>query len=343
MYRILFTTDTFHPNVDGVVRSLSLLIPKLEENGFEIHLLGPITDRPTQRYYAHAGPQLPFYRDYRLIIPDFLKDIDVDLIHNHGLALTAIYGVLLSRRRRIGMIGHYHTDIMNATHYVKIPKVVPELYVRALLNRYHLALAPSPMIKRKLERIGVRRVEVLPIPVDTKRYLYSERKGEYLLHVGRLVKEKRIDMVFPYLEGLDIMMYIAGKGPAQDYYMEIASKYRADIEFLGFVSEEKLLELYRDAKALVFSSDFDTLGLVCIEAMASGTPVIAHRDTAIADYLAPYGLVFHDRDSFLRSLRIADSMDRSTMRDLARGFDIDVLLPKYIDLYRKFLNREYNR
>ncbi|MCS7122774.1 MAG: glycosyltransferase [Candidatus Micrarchaeota archaeon] len=342
MYRILYTTDTFHPNVDGVVRALDLLIPRLEENGFEVHLLGPTTDHSRQRYYAYDGPQLPFYRDYRLVIPDFLRDIDVQLIHNHGLALTAIYGVVLGRRRKIPVLGHYHTDITNATHYIRIPKMIPELYVRLLMNRYDVSLAPSPMIERKLRRIGVNRIDILPVPVDTSRYLYSERKEGYLLHVGRLVKEKRIDMVFPYLEELNVTMYVAGKGPALDYYREIASRYRADIQFLGFVNENRLLELYRDARALVFSSDFDTLGLVCIEAMASGTPVIAHKDTAIADYLNPYGLVFHNRDTFLKSLRVADTIDRSTMRELAMRFDINNLLPKYIYLYRKFLNKQHD-
>lgn len=337
--RILFTTDTYHPNVDGVVRALDLLIPALESCGYEIVVLGPNTDPKPDNYIPSPGIRLPFYKEYQLVIPDMLKDLDVDLVHNHGLALTAIYGILLARRKKIPVIGHYHTDITKATHYIKMPSWIAEVYVRELLNRYDLTLSPSPMIKYRLNTLGVRDVNVLPIPIDVNRYYYSDTKDRFLLHVGRLVKEKKIDGIFEYLKDISMPLYIAGRGPAMEYYRMRAQEYGIDVEFLGFVSEERLRELYRDAYALVFNSDFDTLGLVCVEALASGTPVIAHENTAIADYIREFGLTFRDREGFIRAVKLAGEIDHRRMQEIANKFHIDNIIKEYISTYEKFLNK----
>lgn len=332
--KILYTTDTFYPNTDGVVRALSLLIDRLEGIGYEVIVVGPKTNKPTKNYYGYPGLDLPFYKDYKIIIPNMFKEFDVDLIHNHGLGLTSIYGLILAKKLRIRAIAHYHTDITYATHYIKAPKALAEIYVRTLLNKHSQVLVPSPFMERRLESYGVRNVSVLEIPIDTSRYYFSERKENYLLHVGRLVKEKKLDTIFPYLKSLDIPLYVAGKGPAYEYYKSKAEEIGVEVIFLGFVSDEKLLELYRDARALVFASNFDTFGLVCVEAMASGTPVIAHVNTAIADYLN-YNLLFQDKDSFLRALEYTKYIDANQIRAIAKYFDIETVFPKYLKLYNE--------
>ncbi len=336
--RLLYTTDTYHPNMDGVVRTIDLLVDALENIGYEISIIGPKTNIQVSNYHGYDGFELPFYRDYKLIIPNFKDIYEVDLVHNHGLGLTAIYGIKLARRLNINVIGHYHTDIVYATHYVKAPRFLAKLYVKHLLNSYNMTFSPSPKIERRLREYGVKNVSTLEIPIDIDKYQFSDRKDEYLLHVGRLVKEKRLDIIFPYLEELDIPLYVVGKGPAMDYYKAKSEQYRIDVRFLGFVEENKLIELYRDAKALVFASDFDTFGLVCVEAMASGTPVIAHKDTAIADYLS-YDMLFYDKDSFIRSFQNLDKIDKYEMRKIASRFDINNIVKKYDEFYKIMMNK----
>lgn len=335
--KILYTTDTYHPNVDGVVKALDLLVKALSNIGYEIIIVGPKTNVQIPNYHGYDGFELPFYREYKLVIPNFNDFYDVDLVHNHGLGLTSIYGVRLAKKLNIKVLGHYHTDIVYATHYVNAPKALAKLYVKHLLNSYDLTLSPSPKIERRLIEYGVKNVTTLEIPIDLSKYQFSDRKDNYLLHVGRLVKEKRLDMIFPYLKDIDIPLYVVGKGPAMEYYKTKAEQYKADIRFLGFVSEDRLIELYRDAKALVFASNFDTLGLVCIEAMASGTPVIAHQDTAIADYLS-YDSLFYDKDSFIRSIQNLERIDAYELRKIASRFDINNIVKRYDEVYKRYTN-----
>ena len=96
--KILFTTDSYHPNVDGVVKTIDLLEKELSNYGIEIYILAP--EGSTVKENVHTTKALPFlpYPDYKIPLP-FELEFEVDLIHNHGISATAWGGLLFGRKK----------------------------------------------------------------------------------------------------------------------------------------------------------------------------------------------------------------------------------------------------
>ena len=111
--------------------------------------------------------------------------------------------------------------------------------------------------------------------VDTKRFKISKEIDDYFLMVGRLVPYKRFDLAIKVFNELNLPLKIIGDGPEKKRLQKLAV-LNADIEFLGLVSDYKLPSYYSKAKALIFPQEED-FGIVVVEAMASGRPVIAFR------------------------------------------------------------------
>ncbi|NPA22356.1 MAG: glycosyltransferase family 4 protein [Candidatus Micrarchaeota archaeon] len=338
--KVLFTTDTYHPNVDGVVKTLDLLERELEKYGIEVYILAPEGSETKEN--VHLAKALPFlpYPDYKIPLP-FELEFEVDIVHNHGITITAWEGLIYGRKKNIPVIGTYHTDVIDATHYVNLPKEVAARYIRTLYKRHDITLAPSYFaLKKLMKRTKLRNGFVFPNPIDTSEFIQSKQKSPFLLHVGRLVKEKRIDLIFPYLEKVGMPLYVAGKGPALEYYKKLAESYNAEIHFLGYVPDEELKQLYAKATALVFNSSFDTQGLVCLEALASGTPVVAYKETAFAEIAEKLGTVFWDELSFIKAVKQATTIPQSKLLSIAKKYDIQVLGKKIVKLYELMLERE---
>ncbi len=114
--------------------------------------------------------------------------------------------------------------------------------------------------------------------VDIASAIKSEKitnsDQDYYLYVGRLAKSKNVDLAIKACEKLDKPLKLVGSGQGLDYLKSIAG---VRTEFLGAVTDEELAGLYKNAKALLFPAEDEDFGIVPIEAMAHGVPVIAHN------------------------------------------------------------------
>ena len=364
--------DSFHPTVDGAVVAMENVARGLENRGHEVVVLAPDTkERPSYSRKVHYLPsrEFKYYPGYRVVISpsdmlEFLRHEKVDIMHSHGLASMAVLSLTAARALKVPHVLTFHTMANEAIRYYSpIPvreDIMVELvwtYLRNMLKRPEVVIAPSAPVKKELEEHSVimKACEVVPTGVDCKRFTpekydkkFLERFGlggkRVLLHVGRLSLEKRLDIVLEAMSKLsaqvpDLRLLVVGTGPATESYKRRVKELGLSekVVFAGFLPDDELPVAYASCEALIISSTFETQGLVVLEALASGTPVVGIRDRAIPEFVrgGKNGCLF-DPDScaeaILRCLDRGDSMMMSAVSS-AREYSIDSCTAKLEKTY----------
>lgn len=201
----------------------------------------------------------------------------------------------------------------------KLVQTLYDDYIRQnFISRKHypdLYVANSELVARRLQRyweIKPGRIQVVhpPVPVDEYGPQHAREQGEYYLSINRLAGWKRIDEVVDAFRQLDQPLKVAGKGPQEDALRERA-RDADNIEYLGYVSSREKKQLLAGASAVVYNPLNEDFGMVPIEALASGTPVIAVDDgyqqyqLADGETAVMYERSLDDRDGTVRALRAA--------------------------------------
>lgn len=146
------------------------------------------------------------------------------------------------------------------------------LWDRVAAERVDKFIANSHYISRRIKKYYGRESDVIHPPVDLSRFSLGEGERGYYLAVGRLIPYKRFDLVVDAFNKLGKKVKIVGVGPEM---AKLKRKAGENIEFVGKVSDEELRRIYQGAKALIFPQ-LEDFGIVPLEAMACGTPVIAY-------------------------------------------------------------------
>ncbi|MDB5653887.1 MAG: glycosyl transferase, group 1 [Tardiphaga sp.] len=301
--RILVATDAWHPQVNGVVRTLTMMAEAAKGFGVEISFLTP------QSFRTFA---LPSYADLRVAFPGrrkiarLIEDARPDNIHiaTEGPIGIAVRGYC--RRRGIPFTTSFHTRF---PEYISARLPIPESWIWAAMRRFHGAssavMAATPALVNELRGRGFRHVVLWSRGVDAG--LFHPRKVDLgfarpvFLSVGRVAVEKNLEA---FLE-LDLpgSKVVVGDGPARAM---LAAKYPNAI-FLGALQGEALAAAYAGADVFVFPSKTDTFGLVLLEALASGVPVAAFPVTGPRDVIgsAPVGVLSDDlQEACLGALQV---------------------------------------
>lgn len=309
--RILIATDAWHPQVNGVVRTLTMMAEAAARLGADISFLNP---------QSFATVALPSYPDLRVAIPGpariarLIAQARPDNIH---IATEGPIGILVRRfclKHRLPFTTSFHTRF---PEYIAARSPIPESWVWAGLRRFHApshaVMAATPALADELRKRGFGNVVLWPRGVDAN--LFQPRSFDLalprpvFLSVGRIAVEKNLE-AFLALE-LPGTKLIVGDGPDR---AALARKY-SDAVFLGAMQGERLAEVYASADVFVFPSRTDTFGLVLLEALASGLPVAAFPVCGPRDVIgdAPVGVLSED----LRSACLA-ALDLSP--EACRGF-----------------------
>ena len=158
------------------------------------------------------------------------------------------------------------------------------LYDFAVAQRVDYLVANSQTTRRRIQKYYRREAEVIYPPVDVKikdqKSKIKENKGEYFLSVGRLTYAKRVDLAIQACNKLKLPLKIVGTGREEELLRRLAG---STIEFLGTVSDNQLGQLYSQAKVMLFTALQEDFGMVPVEAMAAGVPVIALRQGGVVE------------------------------------------------------------
>ncbi|MCX7893532.1 MAG: glycosyltransferase [Burkholderiales bacterium] len=319
--RILHVSDVYFPRVNGVSTSIRTFRAELERLGHESALVAPRypvgdTDEPgVHRIDSRYLPLDPEdramrWRPLRALARE-LAPRRFDLVHVQTPFLAHYAGLAFARAWDVPAVATYHTLFEEYLfHYVPF---APRAAMRALARRFSrgqcnaldAVVAPSGPMRDALRRYGVTApIEVIPTGLRPEELTggdgarFRSRYGippsrPLLAFVGRVAFEKNIDFLLRMLlqvrrEIPDVLLVVTGEGPAESRLKRLATALELDanVRFLGYLDRgSALLDCYRAADAFVFASRTETQGLVLLEAMALGTPVVALAVMGTADIL----------------------------------------------------------
>ncbi|MCS7070104.1 MAG: glycosyltransferase, partial [Anaerolinea sp.] len=290
-----------------------------------------------------------------------LKRFAPDVMHFIHPILIGTPGLLMAKRMRVPTVASFHLDVARIAHHYNLGVVEPAVdwMTRLVFNAADARLAPSNQVKRDMERIGIRDVGLWRRGVDAERFhprhrsqTMRERMSDghpddiLLLYVGRVSAEKQIEHFRPVLEQVPgTRLAIVGDGPARPD-ME---KYFADlpVKFMGYLKGDALAQAYASADIFVFASALETFGLVVVEAMAAGLPVVSSRVGGVRDIVEEgrtgYTFEVGDIAGLVNGVRqIASSRQRmAEMGRAARAFaetqSWDAIMDEVVDLYASLL------
>lgn len=344
--RIAFFTETFLPKVDGIVTRLCHTVAHLQNDGHQVIVFSPdggITEYKGAQVHGVSAFPLPLYPELKLALPrpsigDALSRFQPDLVHIVNPAVLGLAGLFFSKMHRIPLVASYHTHL---PHYLKyyglgmLEGVLWEL-LKAGHNQALLNLCTSSAMVEELGDQGIQRLALWQrgVDIDTfqphlasaeMRMLLSQGNPEspLLLYVGRLSAEKEIDRIKLVLDAMpNTRLALVGDGP----YRQGLEKHFAGTQtyFAGYMSGQTLASAFASADCFMFPSRTETLGLVLLEAMAAGCPVVAARSGGITDIVQDgvNGYLFdpNDDQDFIQATQrlLQNSQERELIRSNAR-------------------------
>lgn len=310
-------TNTYLPHVGGVARSVSTFAADLRKTGHRVLIVAPTFNRQAEPEEEKHVLRVAAIQNFngsdfsvRLPLPGAIeKKIDAfgpDIIHSHHPFLLGDTALRTADRLDLPLIFTHHTLYEQYTHYVPFDSDAMKRFVIHLATEYanlcSEVIAPSSSIRRLLKKRGVKRpVTVLPTGIDLEYFAggrperFRERHripDNYRIigHIGRLAREKNLpylaSSVCRFLEERDNFVFVvAGSGDAEEEIRKIfAGKDLAGrLVMPGVLQGSDLADCYRAMDLFVFASKSETQGLVLMEAMAAGAPVIALRASGVRD------------------------------------------------------------
>jgi glycosyltransferase involved in cell wall biosynthesis len=345
--RIALFTETFLPKVDGIVTRLRHTVEHLQRNGNQVLVVAPdggITEYKGARVYGVSGFPLPLYPELKLALPRpsigvTLEKFQPDLIHVVNPAVLGLGGLYYAKMMQIPLVASYHTHLPQYLHHYGLGMLEGVMWelIKASHNQAQLNLCTSTAMMEQLTAHGVERVDLWQRGVDTETFhpeLASEEMRSHLsqghpespllLYVGRLGAEKEIERIKPVLEAIpNARLALVGDGPNRS----ALEKHFAGTptHFVGYLTGKELGSAFASSDAFIFPSRTETLGLVLLEAMAAGCPVVAARSGGIPDIVTDglNGYLFDPADeqgAIAATVRLLQQQEeRETLRQNARA------------------------
>lgn len=320
---VLMLSDVFFPRINGVSTSIDTFRRTLPEFGVESTLIAPAYPAPwedDERTVRTPSRYLPLDPEDRImkrghirkLLPQ-LRELAPDVVHIQTPFVAHYAGLELAQALGVPCVATYHTFFEEYLyHYVPFAprawmKAAARRFSRTQCNDLDAIIVPSTAMRNALEQYGVTRpMHVLPTGIPCSGFHGGD--GEYfrerydismdckmLLFVGRVAHEKNIGLLIDMMITLrqrhpDAVLVVTGEGPALSSLRERCRRQGLEehVRFLGYLDRAQALhDCYRAADLFVFASRTETQGLVLLESMALGTPVVAVAEMGTRDILGP--------------------------------------------------------
>jgi glycosyltransferase involved in cell wall biosynthesis len=364
-------TECYLPIQNGVTASVEALARELRAGGHEVTCVTPRMPhyREVQEFVVRVPSlPLPTRTAYRLTIPFIsgertLRAFDrLSIVHAHSAFVTGWMGLRLARRLRVPLVFTYHTQLEEYAHYVpfdvRATRNAASTLTRVYANAADAVVVPTAAMEQHLRAIRVSApICVAPSGIDVARFAGGRRDEELrarlgvapdqklVLSVGRLGREKNVELTidaFARVGDPGARLVFVGDGPqreALERYAERAGVARRTT-FAREFARAALPDVYRSADAFAFSSTSETQGLVLIEALAAGLPVVAVDTPQTRDVLGGAGTVTApDPAAFASALRasLAAPAKRPVPPHVVQRFEEGATARRIVGLYRELI------
>lgn len=311
--RIAVVTETWPPEVNGVALTLSKLIHQLSLRKHTIQLIRPRQDK-LDTGSEHSGWSeillrglpIPNYPQLKLGFPSKKSLIKAWTVKRPDLVHIATEGPLgwsalqAARVLRLPVTSDFRTNFHSYSKHYGVGWLSKPIvaYLRKFHNRTHCTMVPTRALKAQLQAAGFENLRIVARGVDTQLFHPGQRSDTLrsqwqvdentlvLLSVGRLAAEKNLDLIVSAYQALTqnrrrVKLVFAGDGP----YRDKLESDCPDAIFMGMCTHAELARVYASADLFLFPSLTETFGNVTLEAMASGTPVLAFDCAAATEVI----------------------------------------------------------
>ena len=288
--RILFVTDTWHPQINGVVTVIEHLKAQLERRGIIVEIMHP------GQFFTVP---LPIYKEFRLAlfsrgsVRRMIERGAYDEVHIDTYGPLALYARAACRKlnKRFTMTFHNQIQLYAEIRLGAWARVLVEKFIYRFYAPAALTLVTTPTAKAQLLGFGLSRVAVWPLGVDQRFFMRGVCPRAFekpvFLFLGRIAPEKNIrEFLRAKLPGTKV---VVGDGPDR---LKLATEFPGVI-FSGYQTGDGLIAWLCCADVLVMPSRTDTFGLVIVEALALGIPVAAH------DVMGPRDIITNGINGYL--------------------------------------------
>ncbi|GAA0076969.1 glycosyltransferase family 4 protein [Clostridium sp. CTA-5] len=349
--KILITTDTYLPMINGVATSVNNLYKELKYKGHDVKILTlsyNSDEKIDGDVYYLKSIGIKVYPDARIKFPlhnNFIKEIikwNPDIIHSQTEFSMMLVSKYIANKLEIPHIHTYHTMYENYLNYLLggkiINKKISVKITKILLNSLDSVIVPTEKTKNTLLNYGIDKpMYVIPTGIDLTRFQHtisSKQKLEIMsklkinqndriiTYVGRVAEEKNIDEILTLLPNVinkfkNVKLMIVGGGPYINKLKELVKKQnlKDNVIFTGMIKPEEVYKYYKIAEIFVTASTSETQGLTYIEALSSGCPVVCKYDPCIDGLIedGKNGFSYKEKDQF--AYYICKMLDNNYLRD----------------------------
>jgi glycosyltransferase involved in cell wall biosynthesis len=375
--KVVLVTSSYNFIKDGVALTLNRLVAYLEREGVEVLVVAPVAAQPA---FDHIGtvvavPSLPLPArpEYRLAlglprrVQQRLAAFKPDIVHIAAPDLLGYRALHLARRWRLPIVASYHTRFETyLKHYWYVSGLTGFVtrYLRYFYSACREVYVPSPSMAETLLKDGHKNnIRVWPRGVDAERFHPDKRSNQWrarygiapselvILHVSRLVREKRHDTLVETIErlqsaGIAHKCVVVGDGPDRDM---LQKQLPAGV-FTGFLDGDELAFAYASSDIFVFPSDSESFGSVTLEAMASGLPCVCADATGscslvvngVTGFLAKPGCsdeFAHHVETLAKDAALRQRMGEAA-RERSLGFGWDEAMARLLTYYRALVEED---
>ena len=373
----------YTPSKGGMETSVINLCRGLEKAGHETFVFAPeYPNHKDEKKNIFRYKSFRFnYNGYFYVIPlpffsreveDIVKKLKLDIIHSHQPYSLGSEALKFSKKLNIPLVFTYHIKYEDYAHYIPlIPKSISKKYIRKITTKYSNQcdniIAPSTAIKKMLIDRGIKSpISIVPSGINIDNFKkdvgrkseirkkYNIKSNDILLITAcRLTEEKNLEFLVRSFAKIkqqcnDIKFMIVGDGAVKKDLKKMAEEFeiKNSVIFTGLVDRTEIVGLYQASDIFIFASKTETQGLVAVEAMAAGNPVVAIKASGIED------MVKNNEDGFLTPeseeefsksvLKIVNNKDlREKMSAQAKinseKFSIEPWVKKVVGLYQQLV------
>lgn len=356
-------TDTYLPDINGVVSSVELLRKKLEENGHNAYVIctykGVYKVKKEGKIIRLPGTEVKKLYGYALTQPlhllyiEELKELNLDIIHAETEFGVGIFANIVASTLNLPLVRTYHTTYEDYTHYVNflksktLDKGLKKLvgsWSNLYCNNCVKLITPSKKTMELLVSYGTKTpIDIVPTGIELDRFkdsnvdLNKSKKireslnikddEKLLIFVGRVAKEKSIDMIIEAFKkvkenNLKVKLLVVGDGPSLNDLKELTNSLDLN-DYITYVGKKPFDEVpiyYKAADAFISASTSETQGMTYIEALASGLIVLAHYDEVLSDIVKENenGFFFNDVSGIYKAIEKFNQLDSNKLIEMKK-------------------------